>query len=79
MRYEVSDEQFETVNVLAENRMIDGENTLRVVKGPEKLMRFDENTYARLKDLTFHLSESHSGSARTILSSSLFTSGPPTP
>ena len=54
MRYEVSGEQFETVNVLAENRMIDGENTLRVVKGHEKLMRFDENTYARLKDLTFH-------------------------
>ena len=47
MQYEVSGEQFETVNVLAENRMIDGENTLRVVKGPEKLMRFDENTYGR--------------------------------
>ena len=54
MRHEVSREQFEAVNVLAENRMLDGENTLRVVKGQEKLMRFDENTYARLKDLTFH-------------------------
>ena len=54
MRYEVSGERFEAVNVLAENRLLGGENTLRVVKGPGKLMRFDENTYARLKDVTFH-------------------------
>ena len=53
MQYDVSREQFEAVNVIAENRMINSENTLRVVKGPERLMRFDENTYARLKDLTF--------------------------
>ena len=45
MQYEVSGEQFETVNVLAENRMIDGENTLRVVKGPEKLIRSKRGTY----------------------------------
>ena len=53
MQYDVSRERFEAVNVITENRMINSENTLRVVKGPEKLMRFDENTYARLKDLTF--------------------------
>ena len=53
MQYDVSREQFEAVNVIAENRMINSENTLRVVKGPETLRRFDENTYARLKDLTF--------------------------
>lgn len=42
------------VNTEINNVEIEGETTLRVVKGPSKLMRFDENTYARLVGEDFH-------------------------
>lgn len=42
------------VNTEISNAEIEGETTLRVVKGQSKLMRFDENTYARLVGEDFH-------------------------
>ena len=42
------------VNVAIEAAEDHGEALLRVVKGEDKRMRFDENTYARLLDLDFH-------------------------
>ena len=42
------------VNTEIQNADIRGERALRVVKGESKLMRFDENTYARLRGEDFH-------------------------
>ena len=42
------------VNTDIEEAQFDGKACLRVVKGEGKRMRFDENTYARLKDMDFH-------------------------
>lgn len=47
-------ENWKAVNTEIRNVVIDGEETLRVMKGEAKLMRFDENTYARLTDCDFH-------------------------
>ncbi len=46
-------ENWKAVNTDIRNAVIDGEQALRVVKGEAKLMRFDENTYARLTDCDF--------------------------
>ena len=42
------------VNTQIGNERFGGETVLRVVKGESKLMRFDENTYARLVGSKFH-------------------------
>lgn len=46
--------EYKAVNVTVEETVLDGEPALRVVKGEEKRMRFDENTYARLVGSDFH-------------------------
>lgn len=43
----------EAVNTTVESTILNGESVLRVTK-KEKLMEFDENTYAKLIDSTFH-------------------------
>ena len=53
MKADMHKENFDAVNVEIGNCEADGLNCLRVVKGGEKLMRFDENTYARLRGCTF--------------------------
>ena len=45
---------YKAVNVSVEETVLDGESVLRVVKGEEKRMRFDENTFARLAGSDFH-------------------------
>ena len=47
-------ENWKAVNTETEEAVVGGLPALRVVKGEEKRMRFDENTYARLTDLDFH-------------------------
>ena len=49
MKYEMNASLYDAVNVAIENREVDGAQCLRVVKGEAKRMRFDENTYARLR------------------------------
>lgn len=44
---------FKPIHTSIENLEIDGEKVLRVVKA-EKIMEFDENTYAKLTDFNFH-------------------------
>ena len=44
---------FEPVNTKIENINIDNEQVLKVVKA-KKIMEFDENTYAKLIDSSFH-------------------------
>ena len=44
---------FTAVNTSIENRELDGKTVLRVVK-KEKIEEPDENTYAKVKDLSFH-------------------------
>lgn len=46
-------DNFKVVHTAIENVELDGEKTLRVVKA-EKIMKFDENTYAKLVDSSFH-------------------------
>ena len=53
MKYEMNASLYDAVNVAIENREVDGAQCLRVVKGEAKRMRFDENTYARLRSVTF--------------------------
>ncbi|WP_086315275.1 hypothetical protein A5821_002717 [Enterococcus sp. 7F3_DIV0205] len=43
----------EAVHTTVEQTTLNGESVLRVVK-KDKLMEFDENTYAKLNDSTFH-------------------------
>ena len=47
-------ENWKAVNTETEEAVVGGLPALRVVKGEDKRMRFDENTYARLKDMDFH-------------------------
>ena len=54
MKQPINASGYEAVHVEIENRKLDGDACLRVVKGEDKRMRFDENTYARLRDVTFH-------------------------
>ena len=54
MLYTMRTDRFRPVHVEMEDRETEGVPALRVVKGQEKLMRFDENTYARLEGVTFH-------------------------
>lgn len=44
---------FIAVNTAIEEKVLDGEKVLRVVKA-NKIMEFDENTYAKRKDIDFH-------------------------
>lgn len=46
-------ENFEAVHTKIENLNLNGEKVLRVIKS-EKIMEFDENTYAKLLDFSFH-------------------------
>lgn len=50
---DLNKENFKAVHTTIENVELDGEKVLRVVKA-EKIMEFDENTYARLNDISFH-------------------------
>ena len=50
----MASENWQAVNVDVRNVRMGGEDALRVVKGEGKRMRFDENTYARLKGVRFH-------------------------
>ena len=44
---------FENVYTSTENVVMDGEQTIRIVKA-DKIMQFDENTIVKLKDCNFH-------------------------
>lgn len=46
-------ENFKAVHTCIENVKLDDELVLRVVKA-DKIMQFDENTYARLHNISFH-------------------------
>ena len=46
-------DNLKAVNTAIENVELDGEKVLRVVKA-EKIMEFDENTYAKFNDISFH-------------------------
>lgn len=46
-------DNFKAVHTAIENVELDGEKVLRVIKA-EKIMEFDENTYAKLVDSHFH-------------------------
>lgn len=50
---DLNKENFNAVHTAIENVELDGEKVLRVVKA-EKMMEFDENTYAKVKDICFH-------------------------
>ena len=50
MDISVNTSSFIPVHTSAENRMIDGEEVLRVVKS-EKIYEYDENTYAKVKNV----------------------------
>ncbi len=50
---EMCKDNFIPVNTAIDNVSIDGCEALRVVKS-EKLMEFDENTYAKLRNCSFH-------------------------
>ena len=50
---QVKQDNFIAVNTAIKETKLDGETVLRVVKA-NKIMQFDENTYAKLKDVTFH-------------------------
>lgn len=50
---DIRKENFTEVHTRAENVVLDGKPVLRVVKH-EKIYEFDENTYAKVKDLEFH-------------------------
>lgn len=50
---DIRNDCFKAVHTTAQNVELDDEIVLRVVKA-EKLMEFDENTYAKLIDFTFH-------------------------
>lgn len=52
-KLDLNTENFKAVHTAIENVVVDGEMTLRVVKA-EKIMEFDENTYAKLLDTPFH-------------------------
>lgn len=46
-------DNFKPLHTSIENLEIDGEQVLRVIKA-EKIMEFDENTYAKLNNFNFH-------------------------
>lgn len=50
---DLNKDNFKAVNTAIENLEIEGEQVLRVVKS-KKIMDFDENTYAKLKNMSFH-------------------------
>ena len=50
---DLNKENFKAVHTAIENIEFNDEKVLRVVKA-EKIMEFDENTYAKLKDVNFH-------------------------
>lgn len=50
---EVKENSFQAVHTSIENINFEGEEVLKVTKA-DKIMEFDENTYAKLKEVTFH-------------------------
>ena len=50
---DINTTNFTAVNTAIKNEIMEGENTL-VVSKADKLMMFDENTYARLNDVIFN-------------------------
>lgn len=50
---EVVPENFEAVHTAVDQIMDDGKNVLRVIKS-EKINLYDENTYAKVKNVMFH-------------------------
>ena len=50
---DLNKDNFKAVNTAIENVKLDGQNVLRVVKA-NKIMEFDENTYAKLNNFKFH-------------------------
>lgn len=50
---DLNKENFRAIHTAIENVELDGKKVLRVIKA-EKIMEFDENTYAKLNDVTFH-------------------------
>lgn len=50
---EVKENSFQAVHTKIENIIFEGEEVLKVTKA-DKIMEFDENTYAKLKEVTFH-------------------------
>lgn len=50
---DLNKDSFEPVHVSIKETVLDGEQVLRVVKS-EKIMEFDENTYAKIIDSNFH-------------------------
>lgn len=50
---ELRKDNFKAVNTSIESINLEGEKVLRVIKA-EKIMEFDENTYAKLLNLSFH-------------------------
>ncbi len=53
MDYHFNIENFEAVHTKIDQVPFEGETALRVIKS-EKIMEFDENTYAKLKGIDFH-------------------------
>jgi len=53
MEYSLKTDQLKAVHTDISNVIMDGVSVLRVVK-KEKLLEFDENTYAKLNDVIFH-------------------------
>ena len=51
--FNLNKENFSAVHTAIDNVKLDGQNVLKVVKA-EKNMEFDENTYAKLIDSSFH-------------------------
>ena len=51
--FNLNKENFSAVHTAIDNVKLDGQNVLKVVKA-EKIMEFDENTYAKLIDSSFH-------------------------
>lgn len=49
----INKDNFQGINTFIENVELNGEKVLRVIKS-EKIMEFDENTYAKLTDVSFH-------------------------
>ena len=50
---DLNKDNFKAVNTAIENVKLDGQKVLRVVKA-NKIMEFDENTYAKLNNFKFH-------------------------
>lgn len=50
---DIREENFEAVHTFVEEVIFDSRSALRVTK-KDKINQYDENTYAKVKDLQFH-------------------------